>query len=114
MPEGIVFFSFTFATLPVIGLYFSLRCRNFFAALVCTILAGWVLPSAAPILASLAQKAWLGANFLRLEFYLHWPDEPPMLWLPMAQGFAAILCGHRLSLNLRQRRFALGKGSAQS
>jgi ABC-type transport system involved in multi-copper enzyme maturation permease subunit len=36
----------TFITLPVIGLFFSLRCRNYVVALFLTVLAGVVLPIA--------------------------------------------------------------------
>ena len=40
----IVFFAVSALTLPVIGLYFSLRCRSFLAAFLMTLTVGLVLP----------------------------------------------------------------------
>jgi ABC-type transport system involved in multi-copper enzyme maturation permease subunit len=42
--DGIVFHLGTFLALPVIGLYFSLRCRNFMAAFLLTLVSGLFLP----------------------------------------------------------------------
>src|SRR5205823_7508846 len=42
--EGFLFFASTFVTLPMIGLYFSLRCRNFISGFLCTIALGVVIP----------------------------------------------------------------------
>src|SRR5882724_7660529 len=41
---SIVFYATTFFSLPVIGLYFSLRCRGFIAALVAAMGAGFAVP----------------------------------------------------------------------
>jgi ABC-type transport system involved in multi-copper enzyme maturation permease subunit len=43
-PETILFHLSTFLSLPMIGLYFSLRCRNFLTALLLTLSAGLLLP----------------------------------------------------------------------
>ena len=42
--EGIVFLAVTFLTLPVIGLYFSVRCKNFIAAFLLTLVCGLLAP----------------------------------------------------------------------
>src|SRR6266436_2878019 len=43
-PQLIFFCANTFFTLPVIGLYFSLRCRNFITAFLSTLTAGLFTP----------------------------------------------------------------------
>ena len=48
--QAIVFFAVTYLTLPVVGLYFSLRCRNFMTGLFCTLLFGLLVPMVAPAL----------------------------------------------------------------
>jgi ABC-type transport system involved in cytochrome c biogenesis permease component len=42
--EGIAFCLSTYLTLPVVGLYFSLRCRNFLSAFLLTLVSGVFLP----------------------------------------------------------------------
>ena len=44
--EAIYFYALTFLTLPVIGLYFSLRCRNVLTAFLSTIGVGLLVPLA--------------------------------------------------------------------
>jgi ABC-type transport system involved in multi-copper enzyme maturation permease subunit len=49
--QAIAFYAGCFPALPVIGLYFSLRCRNFMSAFLWTLLVGMVLPLiAGPVL----------------------------------------------------------------
>jgi hypothetical protein len=40
----ILFFAVAFLSVPVFGLYFSLRCRNFIAAFLATVAVGLLLP----------------------------------------------------------------------
>ena len=40
----IIFFATSFLTVPIIGLYFSLTCRNFLTALIATIIVAMILP----------------------------------------------------------------------
>jgi len=46
--EAVVFHAITFLTLPIIGLYFSLRCRAFITAFLCTLAVGMLAPLAVP------------------------------------------------------------------
>ncbi|HYG35855.1 MAG TPA: hypothetical protein VEC99_13775 [Clostridia bacterium] len=92
----------TFATLPVVGLYFSLAKSNFIAALLWTLLTGWVVPY------SLAQiiglwKTWMfGPTFpSQLET---WPALSPIIQILLA-GILA----RRLHDNLKHRKFALDR-----
>lgn len=51
----IFFFAVTYVTVPVVGLYFSLRCRNFIAAFLLTLAVGMVFP----LVAGAVVSAWL-------------------------------------------------------
>jgi len=53
--EAIFFYAITFVTLPVIGLYYSLRCRSFLAAFLMTLLVGLVAPLIASMLTNAPQ-----------------------------------------------------------
>ena len=46
--SSIVFIAAAFASIPVIGLYFSLICRNFLTALIATVLVGMIGPALVP------------------------------------------------------------------
>jgi hypothetical protein len=105
--------TWTFLTLPVIGLYFSLRRANFISALLWTLFVGIFLPLALPRLLFLLQH-WV------LMF------QPQMWPLPRAafrgsdvvpfitffQAAFAIIAGNRLYRNLLQRNFAFQKAVA--
>jgi ABC-type Na+ efflux pump permease subunit len=43
--EGVFFFAVTFLTLPVIGLYFSVHCRNYISAFLLTVVCGLLTPA---------------------------------------------------------------------
>ena len=46
--SSIVFIAAAFVSIPVIGLYFSLICRNFLTALIATVLVGMIGPALVP------------------------------------------------------------------
>ena len=54
-----LFFLATFLTVPVFGLYFSLRCRNFITAFLATVAVGLLLPLVLP---EALRALWPGAG----------------------------------------------------
>jgi ABC-type transport system involved in multi-copper enzyme maturation permease subunit len=48
--EAIFFYAITYLTIPVVGLYFSLRCRNFITAFLSSLGAGLLMPLILPLL----------------------------------------------------------------
>ena len=46
--NAISFYGMSFFTIPVIGLYYSLRCRHFMTAFLSTLAVGLVLPLVVP------------------------------------------------------------------
>jgi ABC-type transport system involved in multi-copper enzyme maturation permease subunit len=62
--DVILFHAVTYAALPVIGLYFSLRCHGFIAAFLCTVAVGLVGPLALPSLLAFAWQMYSGMNYL--------------------------------------------------
>jgi hypothetical protein len=87
--------------LPVIGLYFSLRCRNFITSFLSTLAAGLLMPLVLP-----GACAWIWTFYVGSSIYL-----PPLV---SASGggalvlllLAAILWS-RLYQRLRKRGFPL-------
>jgi len=59
----ILFHAATFAALPVIGLYFSLRCHGFITAFLLTLAIGLVVPLLLPALLAFAWQTYLGMNY---------------------------------------------------
>lgn len=101
----------TFATVPVVGLYFSLTCSNIIASLLFTFGLQLVLPAVLTQLveALVPQPTVFSSSLptsvagLRILAYL-WVIGPA-LQLMLAAGL-----GHRLWVKLRQRDFALPSG----
>jgi ABC-type transport system involved in multi-copper enzyme maturation permease subunit len=102
---GLIFFyAVTFLTLPVIGLYFSLCCRNFISAFSLTLVVGMLAPIAAP--------ATLG-----FVWYIVNGGAPTSLFLSpeiRASGFPALFqivfalhCWTSLRNRLKNRAFPL-------
>jgi ABC-type transport system involved in multi-copper enzyme maturation permease subunit len=93
-------FVVTFITLPVVGLYFSLACGSFIAALLWTLLAEFGVPAA----------------LVEVVNTLHFSPPAPgnsdayLLAVPLIPSFVQILLalflGWRLHGNLRRRNFA--------
>ena len=94
-----MFFISTFLTLPVIGLYFSLRCRGFIAAFLWSLGVGLLVPV-------------IGGGMLGLIWAVSSPDyEPGDLLISVRTVFAqltiAALCWRGMRVRLRRRRFPL-------
>lgn len=103
---SLVFYLVTFATLPVVGLYFSLTKTNFIGAFLWTVLVQLIGP-----------WALAGAAELWLRFFLG-PRAPVFaqsgryyLLLGGLQLIFAVVLGLKLEQNLRRRTFALQPGA---
>jgi hypothetical protein len=100
-------FAISFAVLPAIGLYFSLKCRQFLMALAATLTTGMLLPI---ILSKLSVLWWLPGGRPR---GLTWTQaEATLPWLiphlgEVAQIGLALLLMWRLQARLEQRAFVL-------
>ena len=101
--ESISFFAITFLTLPVIGLYYSLRCRNFVSAFLATLALGLLAPMvlSAPLqwILLLYYPAFTGLFF---RFHIG-----PSIQAGFFQIVIAAICLRRLHTRLRQRTFPL-------
>jgi len=103
----IVFYVGTFFSLPVIGLYFSLRCRAFMTALLAALVMGFVLPS---IIGSILAFWW--ANFATTRTIGYTSYYPGISWsFILVQGCVAALCWSRLHDRLKTRSFPLDRAS---
>jgi ABC-type transport system involved in multi-copper enzyme maturation permease subunit len=108
MPGGadagaILFFLVTFLTVPVFGLYFSLRCRNFLTAFLSTVAVGLVLPLVLP--EALRVMWWWAGNGSpnpRSAWEMH-----PSPGGAICQGLLAFLCWDGLLRRLKKRAFPL-------
>jgi ABC-type transport system involved in multi-copper enzyme maturation permease subunit len=99
--QAILFHAVTFLTLPVIGLYFSLRCRNFISAFLSTLAVGLLLP----LVLSLVLRFvwWLYSDSNSLYGWQVGPSASAAL----PQIVLAVLCWHRLRDRLKRRAFPL-------
>ncbi len=120
------FFCAGFLSLPVIGLYYSLRRVNFISAFFSTLLAGLLLPQFVKVLLDFGTQVFLGFGLSYLSDYL-WPDDPstPLTWLyaallkflvsPFFVAFIqigiAFWYGRKLHRDLVQRNFAFSKAA---
>jgi hypothetical protein len=104
---GLIFTS-SFIFLPVIGLYQSLRRRNFFTAWLNTTIFGLVIPLLTPILTLLIWQ-WLA---IRTTGILPYYGEALLLGCLMASAAIQAVFAGRAALgaskDLTERRFALG------
>ncbi len=91
-----------FLTVPVFGLYYSLRCRNFLVAFVITVVVALILPVVLPDL--LRWLWWLGHADPGKAF--EWEMGPSALGA-IGQGILALLCWERLLRRLKKRSFPL-------
>ena len=98
---AVAFYAATFFALPVIGLYFSLRCRSFLSAFLWTLMTGLLLPLLVPPL--------LSALWLVQVGLFHWHIR-----LSAREAFVQLLiaafCWFRLHDRLKQRAFAFNRG----
>jgi len=97
----VLFFAVTFLSMPVIGLYFSLRCRNFITAFLATVGLGLLLPL---VLSDLVRAIWLTYAFSAPR--LSWQMRPSFS-AAVCQGILAVVCWDRLLLRLKKRAFPL-------
>lgn len=89
-------------SLPAIGLYFSLRCRNSLSAFLLTLAVGLLAPLSVPgLLEPLSD--FFTRNPGRVEF-LNMPSS--ILAMPLQLALAAF-CWERLHSRLKHRAFAL-------
>jgi ABC-type transport system involved in multi-copper enzyme maturation permease subunit len=91
----------SFLTVPVFGLYFSLRCRNFITAFLATVAVGLLLPLVLSELFGAIRWAYANSNA-----GLFWNMRPS--WgAAVCQGILAVFCWDRLFHRLKQRTFPL-------
>jgi ABC-type transport system involved in multi-copper enzyme maturation permease subunit len=95
---AIFFFGVTYVTIPVIGLYFSLRCRGFIAAVLGTLTFGLLIPICVPVLLwwfspTVSSNPDLGRDLLKAAMSA------------FCQFVAALVCWERLHWRLRLRAF---------
>jgi hypothetical protein len=103
---AILFYGATFFSLPIIGLYFSLRCRSFMTALLATMAAGYLIPF---IIGSIVAFWWTTVvmRFGYLSFYLHgYPWH-----ITLVQACIAAACWKRLHARLKSRSFPLDRAT---
>ena len=105
---ALLFYAATFLCLPVIGLYFSLRCRAFMTALLAALAAGFILPA---IVGSIVAFWW--SNFLAPRVIGYSSFYPGGIgWsVALVQGCIAGLCWKRLHDRLKTRSFPLAQAS---
>jgi ABC-type transport system involved in multi-copper enzyme maturation permease subunit len=101
----IFFYAITFLTLPVVGLYFSLRCRNFVSSFLGTLGGGLLVP-----MVTAASLHWLWWTVLYAGQYgapgPGWGVGPSPL-AALCELIMAALCWRRMHHSLRRRSFAL-------
>jgi hypothetical protein len=99
----ILMFGMSYLTLPVVGLYFSLRCRNLITAFLATLAAGVLMPLLVPRLIETVARLLDQPNPL-LSVWLQLPAEDIICQLSIA-----LFCWARLSRRLRRRAFPLDR-----
>jgi ABC-type transport system involved in multi-copper enzyme maturation permease subunit len=102
-------FLLTFATLPIIGLYFSLRCQSFIAAFLMTLITGVLLPS---VFSKVIQFLLRGLVYDYTGAYAY--EFNSIAWL-LAQSLPILLALMAWTLThsrLEQRRFSFERITA--
>jgi hypothetical protein len=117
--HGIIFYTISYFTLPVIGLYYSLRNANFIAAFLATLMVGLVFPAYLPptveALSHLVPYLIGFGDFPGLQILarfmfdlanlvLGWDYSPALI-----QGLITYYLGRKLYRNLVRRNFAFVK-----
>jgi ABC-type transport system involved in multi-copper enzyme maturation permease subunit len=113
--EVILFHGAAFVALPVIGLYFSLRCRGFVGAFLSTLVVGLLVPLALPIFLQFAWQAYPGINYGGVIAPRPIPAPgsasrlvtSPYVVAATTQLVLAVVCGQWLYSRLRKRAFRL-------
>ena len=91
----------SFLTVPVFGLYFSLRCRHFITAFLATVTIGLLLPIVLSEVLAAVQWAY-GYSYSEFPWILR-----PSWGGAVCQGLLAVFCWVRLFLRLKHRTFPL-------
>jgi ABC-type Na+ efflux pump permease subunit len=97
--QAIAFYAGCFPALPVIGLYFSLRCRNFMSAFLWTLLVGLLLPLVAVPVVGLVFWLWQADNSY-FDFGIHLSG-----WAAFWQVVIAACCWPLMLARLKKRSF---------
>ncbi|MGD0259215.1 MAG: ABC transporter permease [Verrucomicrobiota bacterium] len=103
---AIVFFAVTFLSVPVFGLYFSLRCRNFLTAFLSTVAVGLLLPM---VLSALFE--WVRWAYANSNSRFSW-EMRLCVSAAIYQAILASFCWHRLYRRLKKRAFPLERTEA--
>jgi ABC-type transport system involved in multi-copper enzyme maturation permease subunit len=98
---SVLLYAVTFATIPVVGLYFSLATANFIVALVGTLLLQIVIPQA------LVQAWYLFDDSASIGYHSEEGTGFALVFPVLFQILSAVCLAWRLQNNLRRRRFAL-------
>lgn len=101
---SIVFYATTFFALPIIGLYFSLKCRTFMTALLAAIGLGFVIPL---IVGTILAFWWV--NFIASSGYASVDIKETSWYVAMVQAGVAVVCWYRLHDRLKTRSFPLDR-----
>jgi len=105
---SVLLYAVTFATLPIVGLYFSLDKKNFIAALVWTLLVQMVIPSG---LSRAADFWYWSRSSMSYSFGAFGSPTIHAVVSVCAQIGIALFLAWRLKDNLKRRRFALDRGT---
>lgn len=105
---SILFYASTFFTAPVIGLYFSLRCRKFMTAL----LAAMAVSVVVPIITGTILAIWW-FTFVQSGAYFSFSEMARLpLHVSLVQILIAVSCWRSLRYRLKTRSFPLDRASA--
>lgn len=102
-PRAILFQAGVYVTLPVIGLYYSLRCANFITSLLSTCLTAVLVPLVLPTLVYWVWWFWRSDG----SYFRYSPGTNPWGSTLLCQFVFGALCWIRLHQRLKRRAFAV-------
>jgi len=104
----ILVYAATFCSMPIIGLYFSLRCRAFMTALLAALSMGIVIPAVSGSIIAIWWATFSPARNMFIASYI-------VFWTPwlfaLVQAGIAMLCWKRLLSRLKTRSFPLDRAT---
>jgi ABC-type transport system involved in cytochrome c biogenesis permease component len=111
VPEGssIWFYTLSYVTLPVVGLYYSLRQANFISALAWTLAVGLLLPAVASLLPDLLREFFSGSVPMTQTLFKLPSEGRKIFSMGVSQLTVAAFCAVELHNYLVKRSFALGR-----
>ncbi|MCX6925575.1 MAG: hypothetical protein NT154_20555 [Verrucomicrobia bacterium] len=101
---SVCFFVATFLTVPVFGLYYSLRCRNFLTAFMSTVVVGLFLPL---VLGRVLLGMWWSLVLITGRSDSPEPEISSFWPAAVCQMLLALWCWKRLHRRLEKRAFPL-------